>query len=80
LVTALRRPQDGMVHERETHPALVGFRQWHNATLFMSGAGGATVAGGGSCERERAQQWWACRGIVGAAAVQGLHGGVVGGR
>ncbi len=35
----------------------------------MAGCGG---------EGEWPRQWWACRGIVGAAAAQCLHGGIVG--
>jgi hypothetical protein len=56
----------------------MSFQRWRNATLFMSGADGVAVAGGGGGEGERPRQWWACRGIVGAAAAQRLHGGVVG--
>ncbi len=42
------------------------------------GAGRLAVAGSGGGEGERLRQWGACRGIVGAAAAQRLHSGVVG--
>jgi hypothetical protein len=42
------------------------------------GAGRAAVAGGGDGEGKWLWQWWACRSIVGVAAVQCLHGGIVG--
>jgi hypothetical protein len=47
---------------------------WH----CWDGASGAAVAGGGGGEREQPWQWWASRFIVGVAAAQHLHGGIVG--
>jgi hypothetical protein len=66
------------MHKPETHLVLVGFWRWRDATLFMDDAGGVAVAGGGGREGERLRQWWACHGIVWAAAAQRLHDGVVG--
>ncbi len=78
LATASQRLQDSSMHKWETYPALMGSPWWCDATLFMGGADRAAVVGGGGKEGERLWQWWACRGIVGAAEAQRLHGGIAG--
>jgi hypothetical protein len=39
---------------------------------------GAAVAGSGGGKGEQPRQWWVCHVIVGVAALQHLHGGIVG--